>query len=93
MIFHNGNQTNFWGPQSVAEAWPEARLRVLSPPYMVLNVSSITTNYTAGQMNVTMMANTTTNDIRLLWGVLFPDVISLNFSMLVDPIQIQVDIF
>lgn len=87
LIFHNGNPTSYWGPQSLAEASPEARIRILNPPYLVLNTSSVVSNYSAPQTIATLG---TVTDIRLVYGVLFPDVISLNFSMIVDPSVIQV---
>jgi len=62
------------GNISLGEAWPTARVRILAPKHMVFDNTSLVTNYTSGSI-----------DIFFPVGILFVDIISLNFSMFIDP--------
>jgi hypothetical protein len=78
------------GNFSLGEAWPEARVRILTPKHMVFDNTSLVTNYTSGPAanNLTVVAyNSSTSVIDLFFpvGILFVDIISLNFSMKIDP--------
>jgi hypothetical protein len=82
------------GNYSLGEAWPEARVRIVTPKHMVFDNTSLVTNYTSGlpPNNVSVVAyNSSTGIIDLFFpaGILFVDIISLNFSMFIDPNSIR----
>ena len=76
------------GKISSGEPWPEARIRILIPKYMEFDNSSLVTNYTTGSNNLTVVAYNSSHtviDIIFPAGILFVDIISLNFSIFIDP--------
>lgn len=85
VIYHNED--------SKAEGYP-TRIRVIAPNYVyfVDGTDTFVTNYTQGGVSTNMVTkhNTTEStiiDFEFPGGLLFPDVVSLNFSMTVDPLK------
>ena len=82
------------GNISLGEAWPSARVRILTPKHMLFDNNSLVTNYTSGSAsnNNTVVAYNSSNAVIELFfpaGILFVDIISLNFSMFIDPNSIR----
>ena len=85
LVYHHQNQTaGLPGAISRAEGWPVARLRILGPAFIkydpaVNNVSSNYTNLTVVNQNAVPL------ELEFSYGFLFPDVVTLNFSLTMDP--------
>ncbi len=81
----------FHGPGSAGEGI-KTTLRVIAPSFVkyVTDSDTFESNYTFGEANPSVTVNTnydgvSITDISLEGGVYFPDVISLNFTLSVDP--------
>jgi hypothetical protein len=85
LVYHHDNQYPWLiGNKSRAEGWPLVHLRIFGPSWMkyLPAVNSVNTNYT----NVTVVNQTSVPlELEFEAGILFPDIISLNFSLTMDP--------
>ena len=76
---------------SKAEGLP-ARIRVIAPAYVkyIPNTNSFESNYSVAQVSQDKVIVQSTNEVSItdfefVGGILFPDIISLNFTLSVDP--------
>lgn len=88
LIYHNLNTTPYNGPISLAEAWPEAAIRIVYPKYLAVQNQSFSSNYTTGKLLFNLTGNGMV--VRFLSGILFTDIIQFNFSLQLNPLNGQV---
>lgn len=83
VFYHNFNSSF---PVSKSEGWPNVNIRVIAPSFVqfIIGTTNFTTNYTNGFATV-LNQSTFTAEIQLSRGLLFPDFVGINISLIVDP--------